>query len=50
MPDKLRVAVLVNRQEYDTFKAYSEATGVPVTVLVRAAMMRYAARLEEVQK
>jgi len=40
---KLRVPVLVDREEYETFKAYSELTGVPVARLVRDAMKDYAA-------
>ncbi len=38
----LRVPVLIDRESYDMFKAYSELTGVPVSVLVRRAMADYA--------
>lgn len=41
-PRPLRVPVLVDRQEYDAFKAYSEVTGIPMSHLIREAMREYA--------
>jgi hypothetical protein len=46
----LRVAVLVSRPEYDAFKAYSEATGIRTTRLIRDAMRAYPVKLNKVQK
>ena len=51
MGSPLRVPVLVDREEYDAFKTYSELTGIPVSRLVRDAMKDYrevtlAARIE----
>ena len=42
----LRVPVLVDRWIYNRFKAHSESTGVPVSRLVRDAMIAYEVTLE----
>jgi hypothetical protein len=42
MSKGLRVPVLVDRESYDQFKAYSELTGVPMARLIRDAMQEYA--------
>ena len=43
---KPRIPVLVDRDAYDVFKAYSDATGVPVSKLVREAMAAFTSELQ----
>ena len=54
-PKGLRVPVLVDREMYDMFKAYSEITGVPVSRVIREALKDFAetsldARMETLTK